>query len=226
MTKPLIVSLVVLCSAGILAAGGQPQGDEATRRAALEQQLEGVEARMAAIPAERECAPRVGLDSHAAMFEADIDRSPLSAAEAERIAQGIVQLDNFVRYYGSAVADTCRLYDQVRASESRFARLRADVHDRLVQAVTAIQSRLPSSAGELESVFRTGNCYHPNRHATVISSCLMEGTPFRAMQAFVHVADAGVIRARRRTSLGRDDVRHNQYTGGSFLYRNHTDVNI
>ena len=71
------------------------------------------------------------------------------------------------------------------------------------------------------------NCYHPSRHATVVSTCLREGTPFEVMRAFVHVADDGVIRARRGPGLGRDRVtNHHHYTGGSFLYRNHSDLTV
>ncbi len=226
MTKLLIAILVILSGPTAFVVGAQPE-DGRTRRAELRALLDAVGDRMAAIPARRECAPQIGLEDLAAMFEADIARSPLSAEEAARIARGIVQLDNFVRYYGGAVADTCRIHDQVRAGEGRAARLRDEVHDRLVQAVTAIQSRLPSSASELEAVFRTANCYHPSRHATVVSTCLREGTPFEVMRAFVHVADDGVIRARRDPGLGRDRVtNHYHYTGGSFLYRNHSDLTV
>ena len=182
---------------------------------------------MASIPSQRACAPRVGFEDHASMFEADIARSPLTAEEAKRIARGIVQLDNFVRYYATSVADVCRLYDQVRATESRFERLRVEVHEPLLRAVTSIQSRLPSSPAELKEVFRAGNCYHPSRHVAVVSSCLRKGTPYRALQEFVHVADDGVIQARHNARLGRDRVtRYNRYTGGSIFYRDHTDVAV
>ena len=228
MSKPLIVTLAILLGpAAALSAGAQPADEERARRAGLQRLLDGVEARMATIPSQRECAPRVGFEDHAAMFGADIARSPLSAAQAERIARGIVQFDNFVRYYETSVADVCRLYEQVRATAGRFERLRVEVHEPLLRAVTTIQSRLPSSPAELEEVFRAHNCYHPSRHAAVISSCLHNGTPFRALQAFVHVADDGVIRARHDARLGRDHVTgYNRYTGGSFLYRNHTDVEV
>ena len=125
------------------------------------------------------------------MFETDIERSPLSADEAGHIARGTVQLDNFVRYCGGAVAETCRIPDQVLVGEGRTARLRDEVRDRLVRAVTGIQSRLPSSPADLEAVFRTGNCYHPSRHATVLSTCVRAGTPFGLLRAVVHVADDG-----------------------------------
>lgn len=228
MSKPLIVTLAILLGpAAALSAGAQPADEEGARRAELQRLLVGVEARMAAIPSQRACAPRVGLEDHAAMFEADIARSPLSAEEAARIARGIVQLDDFVRYYETSVADVCRVYDQVRATESRFERLRIDVHEPLLRAVTSIQSRLPSSASELKEVFQAQNCYYPSRHAAVVSSCLYEGTPFGALREFVHVADDGVIRARHDARLGRDHVtRYHRYTGGSFLYRNHTKVDV
>ena len=46
-------------------------------------------ARLATIPSQRECAPRVDLSGHMAMFE-----------EANRIARATVQLANYIRYYG------------------------------------------------------------------------------------------------------------------------------
>ena len=101
---------------------------------------------MASIPSQRACAPRVGLEDRASMFAADIARSPLTAEEAERIARGIVQLDNFVRD-----ADIlCRLYEQVRATESRRLRGGSFLYRNIVDVERSNRIRLPSRDQNLE----------------------------------------------------------------------------
>ena len=234
--KHWLMTLVLLCGcAAAIAAGTQPQQqddeDESTLRAELARQLEGVTVRLATIPSHLECAPRLDLTEHVAMFAEDIARSPLSADEAKRIAKGIVQLDSFVRLYGGGVTTVCQLHDQKQASDSHFAQLRAEVEQRLTLAVTAIQSRMPSSPAELEEIFRSEwrfqklheRCYTSKTHSNQIGACLRGGTPFDALRELVHVADDGVIRPRHAVGLGRDEVTsHYKHDGGSLFSRNHS----
>ena len=232
--KHWLMTLVLLCGcAAAIAAGTQQQDaeDGSARRAELARLLEGVTVRLASIPSHLECAPQVDLTEHVAMFAEDIARSPLSAAEAERIAAGIVQLDNFVRLYGGGVTTVCQLHDQKQASDSHFAQLRAEVEQRLTLAVTAIQSRMPSSPAELEEIFRSewrfrrlhGRCYTSSTHSNQRRACLRGGTPFDALRKLVHVADDGVIRPRNAVGLGSDEVTsYYQRHGGGFWSRNHS----
>ena len=95
--------------------------------------------------------------------------------------------------------------------EARMAaiptRARDLARERLIEAVTAMQSKLPDSPAELEAVFRAPNCYfhYPSSHRTTTTICLFEGTPFGALRRFVHVVD-GVIRARGGLRIGRDEM--------------------
>ena len=53
---------------------------------------------------------------------------------------------------GRAVVDVCRLYDESAAAARRLAQQRAEIQERLVQAVTAIQAQMPTSPRELSEV--------------------------------------------------------------------------
>ena len=100
--------------------------------------------------------------------------------------------------------------------------LRPEIEERLTRAVTDIQSRMPSSPAELESVFRPApSCYIPRRRPRFIRLCLLGGTPFEVLRMFVHVADDGVIRARHGLGLGRDRVTHDLRWVRDFVIRAH-----
>ena len=148
MTRLFITAAVVLCPAVVLAGGMQPDAAEVERRAQLEQMLDGVKARLATTPSRRECAPQVDFTGFMRMLEEDISRMPLSAAQTDRIEWGFGELDDFVRYFGSAVSEVCQLFDRNQASATRLADLRTDVEDRLTQAVTAIHARKPWVKGD------------------------------------------------------------------------------
>lgn len=229
MTKLFITAAAILYPAVVLAGGMQPAGVEVERRAELKQLLDGVKARLATVPSQRECAPLVDFTGFMLVLEEDISRTPLSAEAANRIEWGIGQLDDFAQYFGLAVGDVCQLYDRSEASAAGLADRRIDVENRLTEAVTAIQARMPANPSELEAVFPAGYCSYPPEHVGgSIRTCLHEGTPFEALQAFVHVAPDGVIRARR-ANVGLGSARKTEnypWTGGSFLYRNHTKFAI
>ena len=221
-----ILALTITGWALTLTAAAQ-EPEEHDLRAELESRLDGVEARIAAIPA-RDCAPGSRHDALLAMIEDDIERSsPLSPEEASRIAEGIRSLDAYAGYYASAAAFTCADHDKARSNLDSLEELRDRARERLMDAVIAIQSDLPASPAELKDVFRAPNCYYPSRHTVTTSICLFEGTPFEAMRRFILVDDDGVIRARGGMRLGRDVMtQFFRKDGSTVLYRDHSNATL
>ena len=105
------------------------------------------------------------------------------------------------------------------------ARGRDLARERLIEAVTAIQSDLPASPAELEAVFRAPYCYYPSSHRVKTSICLFEGTPFEAMRRFVRVVD-GKIRARGGLRIGRDSMTEFFIKRGPGFYRDHSNAKL
>ena len=106
------------------------------------------------------------------------------------------------------------------------ARGRDLARERLIEAVTAIQSDLPASPAELEAVFPAPYCYYPSSHRVETSICLFEGTPFEAMRRFVRVVD-GKIRARGGLRIGRDSMTEFfRERGLGIFYRNHSNAKL
>ena len=235
MTKPRMFGVVVVLSAAVVAVaattvGTQPEepgGDEGARRVELEQFLGALQERLAGVAAPRECAPRVSFGEHVRMFATDIERSPLSADQAQRIMKGLIELEDLTRYYEGAVDEVCGLAAEYRVDEVERERVRADVQGRLTSAVTAVQSRLPATPAALESVFPNYQCYTSKRHVSHTTICLREGTPFEAMEAFIQVDADGAIGPRHDpTTLGQDTVL-GVYHGGrtwGIATRNHTRI--